>query len=543
MKKGKLFAITMGILLSFTLILTACGGAQGNNSSTESKEGSQASTSSNKGTDTAEKPVLKFAIYMDAAYTPTKDMFIFKEWGNAIGAVIDPTAIPADSYRTKLVTLLSSGDIPDVLVARAPGDPVADIIDQYGPKGIFLKINKNWDKLPNVRKYFDKYPDAYKVASSPDGNIYGIPYFYDFVNTPHAMEMRADLLRKGGIDYRNIETIDDLTNALRVLKKENGGKSPLSFRDGYDYVILRLTSIFGTSDYMYYDNDKNKFEYGPFGERYKFMLETLKSWYAEGLLHKDFATMEDQVLEQLFTKGDVTARIDNMGWDISKALPGAEQQVIKTPKINGKRYGMPGFSNIAYTQPYCISSKTKYPDKVMAAIDYLYSEEGVDLVMIGKENVTWKKDPSSNWGGTLLVKAWQYCADDPNAKPCTDFGIINQDMTRVWLEKYGPMQTRLYKGETNVEWLKFLKESGSIAPATPEVNFTPEEMEQIQNLSSVFNTFVDENTLQFIQGTKDIKTEWDSFISNLKGMQPDKVEKIYNDALKRYLDMDVASLK
>ena len=310
----------------------------------------------------------------------------------------------------------------------------------------------------------------------------------------------------------------------------------MSFRDGYTTIVAKVGNYFGISNFIKYDDEAEKFVFSPLTDRYKIMVETLAAWYKDGLLHKDFATMEDQVHEQLYrTTGEITARIDNMAWDISQDIPGSEQQVIKTPKINGKRVGMPASGNVSFTMPWVISAKSKNVDKAIKAVDYSYTIEYNELQTIGVEGVTWKEESSSNWGGTFLVKIWQYNADNKDAKDYNVYGIVNQQMTRVWLEKFGPLQSRLYKGETNVNYIKFLNDSGSIGEPVPQVKFTDEEMETIQEASTMIITLVDEYTLQFIQGGKPMD-QWNEFIEKLKAMNPAKVEEIYNNALQRYND-------
>jgi len=225
-------------------------------------------------------------------------------------------------YRTKLVTVLASGNLPDILLGRGESDPITDIIDQYGPEGVFEPIDKHWAQLPTLKKWFDKHPEAYKISTSADGHIYGIPTFSEFDAVSDAFEVRADLLRKEGVEWSDVNTLDDVTNALRIMKRQIGGKAPFSLRWAWPVKVRMLTQFFGTSDFMWYDERAANYKFGPLTDRYEIMVRTLASWYKEGLVHRDFHTMEDQVLEGLYMTGQVTAKIDSLGWDYQSAIPG-----------------------------------------------------------------------------------------------------------------------------------------------------------------------------------------------------------------------------
>ena len=194
--------LSLFITIILVLTFTACGGAQ--KEKPEETDSTKSTDTTAADSDTAEKPVLTILTTMSAAYDASSELLTFKTWGDKVGAVIQPSVIPTDSYRTKLVTTIASNDMPDIIMARDPADPVADIIDKYGKAGLFVKVDDNWDKFSNLKQWYDKYPEAYKVSTSDDGHIYGMPVFYDFVNTQYGFEVRADLLKKGGIDYKSM---------------------------------------------------------------------------------------------------------------------------------------------------------------------------------------------------------------------------------------------------------------------------------------------------------------------------------------------------
>ena len=515
MKNLKLFLA----LLMMVVMLPVFGGG-GSSSPTDMASG--------------EKPTIRLMTSMSSSQHVTKDTWLFMEYGAAANAWVEPLAIPRAEYRDKLVTVLASGDLPDIMLARGAADPVADIVDQYGPEGVFEQIDKHWAKLPSLKKWYDKFPDAYKISTSADGHIYGIPTFNEYNAVSNIFEIRADLLRKGGVEWTDVDTLEDVTNALRILKQQNGGKPPLSLRWTWAQKFQMFCEYFGTLNTAWYDEKADTYKFGPLTDRYKIMIETMASWYKEGLLHPDFHTMEDQFLEGLYMTGDITSKIGSPGWDYSTAIPGSEQQAIKTPLINGVRYGQPSDGNVSYKMPWVISADSKYIDNCLKLIDFMYTDYGAQAPWMGKEGLTWKKRDDGK-------PEWMTKSDaNPDAENVYFYGIANSDLLRVELNIWGPKKNRgpLRPGDQRdperiANFMVYLDKTGSIGAPTPQVKLSNEELATVQEKGAVLNTLIDENSLRFILGTKPM-SQWDAFINDVKAQNPQEIVTIFNDALKRY---------
>ena len=65
-------------------------------------------------------------------------------------------------------------------------------------------------------------------------------------------------------------------------------------------------------------------------------------------------------------------------------------------------------------------------------------------------------------------------------------------------------------------------------------SFTADESQEYQNLFVDIESYVAENTVQFIMGTKDIDSEWDSFVSGLEGMDVARCVELKQASVDRY---------
>ena len=70
--------------------------------------------------------------------------------------------------------------------------------------------------------------------------------------------------------------------------------------------------------------------------------------------------------------------------------------------------------------------------------------------------------------------------------------------------------------------------------AMPPVSFTSEESNRISTIMNNVKTCADENLYKFIMGIKSVDTDYDAFISELKGFGIDEAIEIYTTALERY---------
>lgn len=176
----------------------------------------------------------------------------FTQWyEDQTNVQVEWVVLPAndDEALQKLNLMLSSGDIPDVIMGFYNITPA--LLQLYGQQGIFLPLNDLIEQHgTNVKNAFAQYPLAQQAITAPDGQIYGLPEINDCYHCSVAQKLwiYQPWLDALGLDVPT--TTEEYYQVLKAFKEQdpNGNgqadEVPLSAAtDGwntiYDYSTLR----------------------------------------------------------------------------------------------------------------------------------------------------------------------------------------------------------------------------------------------------------------------------------------------------------------
>ena len=181
---------------------------------------------------------------------------------------------------------IASGDMPDMMQTNwlsQTGGPQS-FIDE----GIIIELNEIMEKnLTHLPAYLKKNADLDSMIKTDGGKYYCFPAIVsdDLLMTTNGFMLRSDWLKKLNMEIPR--TIDDWYAVLTAFKNELNVESPLSLMASQ---LSNFAGAYGVSNTFYMDDGKVKF--GPVEDGYKQYLMTMKKWYDEGLLDKDFAVMD-----------------------------------------------------------------------------------------------------------------------------------------------------------------------------------------------------------------------------------------------------------
>ena len=517
---------------------------------------------------TGEVPTIRIVVYDESDTDWNPNLWTMEQLAKAGGVKFDFLAIAGTDFIVKRNAWIASGDLPDIWQDRVENPK--DMVDVYGPKGIFVPVNKHYDKLPNLNVYRKKYPEYDKVMQSSDGNAYAVGYVYDYVPFGKAPSIREYILNEKGIDSRkDIQTMDDLYNALKVIKKydmDTKGENnyPWANRDGE--VVENIGSMWGVGQWMFYDDTAGRYDFGPMNPRFKPMVEFFLKCYQEGLMHPDIWTMPDEVMEGNSRQEKVHFWVDNIwnGYHWGLESPSALEMTthpfkpILPPKVDGKRYfASRAGSSVNNTQLWLISAKTKYLDNILKMIDWGFSDEGKYAMAMGKENYTYVVDknglrvwpapglfdnPPSRAFNPETGEAKNFeNVTDANWTPPAPWQKIGQDVFKSRWRAFRNFNNFVYPVETSIptmyqaapvmfadkEWM--LKE-GVIANPEPATLFNKEALDRRKVIQTPIETYSDEMIVKFTTGVEPM-SKWNDFITRLKSMGAEELIKIYNEAI------------
>ena len=495
------------------------------------------------------------------------DTYIFKLWGEGTDAVINPIHVTPDDYNTRVQTLIASGgDLPDILQLR--GSALQDLHFEYGPAGLFLNTTKAIadGKMPNLKALAAKFPELLLYAD--DGNSYMQPHVNMMATAPLAkIQIRADYLEKAGWDISNldnrIKSLDDWLEALRVVYKgHNEGKAepePIMINRRQierGWVVRPIMYNLGTDIRIIY-NEAGRYQFGPLHPNFKAGLQFLNSLYKEGILHPAWVTMREEEQKAAWAEGKYAmlngpsaGSLENWAAVGSSGMTpemGVKEYTFLPPEVGGKRAKLRSPARLSGN--WVINANSKSLSAAIRVTDFVYGDEGAELVCFGEEGYAWEKDPKTPWG-RIWIKNWSgaYPKDaieaDKERKQTRGVGIYapgiqrlqpsdmwGKDILMIYYDPYLPNAEKRFKTQEMVDNLK----AAGMWIDQPELKFpfTPDELEERNQLTGSLYTYVDEEIVKFINDKRSFDT-YDDFVAQLEKLGAKRLEEIYNTALDRY---------
>ena len=443
--------------------------------------------------------------------------------------------VPAAQTESEQFNLLfTSGNLPDVMYYSATQNVAyKDGLDAAVEDGYFLDLTDLLPKYaPHYLEALSKSSENVQKAAVTDGGryvqIYSIlqtsqPSFFGYV-------VRQDWLDECGLSTP--ETYDDWENMLKTFKEKYGASAPLSTVPTFLWNLGYGMGVYNINDF-YQEDGKVKQALLDEPEKVREFLTLLNRWYNEGLLDPDFAS------ETNFWGNSVLIANNNTGvtctmYTIPSALflpsmnnENASFTALKSPVKNAGDTLKAGYVVPDTNASWVISADCKNPELVLKWIDYMYTEEGALFGNYGKEGETFNMVD----GKPVFTDVISNNAD----------GLSYDEAMRIYT--YEPSWPGIY-----YDWereLQFVSEDDfkmcytwddfdHTATYYPSyASLTLEETAEYSDIFSDLSTYIQENLLSFVTGSKSLD-EYDEFIETVKSMNLERVVELKQSALDRF---------
>ncbi|UUZ83934.1 hypothetical protein LJK88_09300 [Paenibacillus sp. P26] len=359
------------------------------------------------------------------------------------------------------------------------------------------------------------------------------------VRNSSALTVYGPTIRKDWLDDLGPpipETMDDWHTVLKAFKEKKGATAPFTgkYLSGQKWDIQDVfIGAFKTSNGFYLD-DQGKVKYGPVDPQFKDALTLLRSWYAEGLIDKDFAVPDDSgnLQDNKMTGGASGATVAATGGGMGRWL---DIMKAKDPKYNlvaapypTLKKGEKAFIGQRYfkynpSASTAVTTGAKDPKLAVQWLDYAFGQEGKMLFNFGIEGESYKMD---------------------NGKPVfTDLILHNskfnvQQILSQYTKQNGPFPT---DDRRNTNTYKQQDEASAIWSATDADKHTPplfitpsqDESKELAKIMTAISGYKEEMFVKFIMGKEPLEN-FDKYVQRLKTMGIDKALKINQDAYDRY---------
>lgn len=461
----------------------------------------------------------------DPAYLTHEDTPIHKELTKRTGIKtkwVFPSGDPVEAFNL----LIASGEYPDIIVhtwlngAYNPADAIREKV--IYPTDEIIKAY-----APNYQAHLDAEPERVNYLKTEDGQLFGFSGIAPRDGDPFIGPMvRADLMEK--LNIKTPETIEDWTEMLRTFKK-NGIETPLTYEGKLMTDARYSPFIFGAFNTActYYVED-GKVKYGPMEDSFKEALKVMKDWYAEGLLDKEFISIDDTTVGNKMLDGRAAithyflSRIQSWGQASAESGNNYTYKALPYPTpTRGKRaeFGhMPEAYSIA--GPYVFATITTHCKNVELAaryLDYAYTEEGAMLCNFGIEGTTYTMES----GELDLLEPFK-----------TNFDKLNPYF-RQWCtvsdERFGKLRyTNPAQAEAQQLW-----KTDMVEHTMPTITPNQQEADELNKLLTNIDDYVNEQVLRFITGSADL-AKYDDFTAELKRLGVERVIEIKQNQLDRF---------
>lgn len=430
--------------------------------------------------------------------------------------------------------MMASGNISDIV-----GGTSVNLI-KYGMEGAFIPLEDLIaEHAPNITKMFEEYPEVRASITAADGHIYYLPTIED------SQFSQAWFIRQDWLDKLNLEiptTVDELHDVLVAFRdgdpNGNGQKDEIGYLNrnslGNDLTgnITALFSLFGVNTTFYLD-ENGEVQLGAYTPEFKEAMKDVSQWYAEGLIDPEIFTRLKNARDVLFSanNGGLThdwyASTSGYNLSVAEKVPGFKLVGMLPPvDINGNQWEVESRSTVTGIGT-SISVSNKHPVESIKYLDFWFSPEGERLATYGIEGEHYE-----------LV----------DGQPVyTDKVLNNGEPVNVYIKKLGGQQYQIaHKNLSAYETQVMSKEGAQVLdlynnsdvinklhPKLPVVSLDESEVDTINAKWSVISTYIQENITSWTFDGSTIDSNFDKYMSDIKGMGIDEVLGAYQAAYDR----------
>jgi ABC-type glycerol-3-phosphate transport system substrate-binding protein len=470
------------------------------------------------------------------------------------------TTYDAGPAKEKRQIALASGDYPDLfmLIPWVDGISQADVL-KLGTQGVALPIeNLIKDNAPNIQKALDSNKTYKEMATAPDGHIYALPQWSDcfHCNFPDKLWINSAWLKKLGLQMP--KTTEELRTVLRAFKTQDPNGN------GKADEIPMTTDVQDSSLMGYL---MNAFAYNPVGanngvrsllslngdkvvtnvntDAWKEGLKYINSLYKEGLIDQAAFTQNAQALQatgnnpKAVTLGSVPVLWPGIFVQLG-SKDGRDKQYDAVPPLTGPE----GKSYTGYNYPsstgftFMLTNKASKEAQVAAIkmLDYIYSDEGRKTAVMGPEGVGWSAPRPGDVALDDKTKVGYYRkTETEHGKNISWDAMAQYNITQAYRNEQA-VPTDIYT-DSGLERRLFqatqqYKGHEDMSQFFPQTSVWPDPSlgSEIATLQTNLNSYVSQNQLAFITGTKNIDTDWDAYVKGLD-----------STGMKRYLEIQQQS--
>jgi len=431
----------------------------------------------------------------------------------------------AEQWQQRKDGILAGENLPDVLFKAELSS--AEVRDMYQQGRIIDLAPYLQDYAPDLWKLLEEHPEWKKSISMPDGAIPALPAINTLQNND-IMWINSAWLKK--LKLEKPSTAEELTEVLRAFKTgdPNGNyqqdEIPLTFIGMWE--LRFLGHAFGIIDNDYYISEKDgKVTSSLTSEENRAFLAWLHQLWEEDLLDRNGFAITDNLRQITDEKKAIPYGL-LLSISPLTILPEAslDQFVMLEPlRCNDKQVYRDLLGDLV-RGTFAVTSACKEPEKLVAWVNYLYTEEGNRLAYYGAEGeeYRWNEDGMWEWTNSTETVANELLP----THTISEGGVAPGYTDPLFQLKYRDEHTR-----EAVTALNTLKQY-SVIPYPPVTLSTGDE-KRVAEIQEELSRYAEQAMACFVTGDTELNDDtWDEFCKTVeeKGLQ--EMIGIWQNALK-----------
>ncbi len=469
--------------------------------------------------------------------TSYSEQLAWQEVEARLGIKVDWTTVSSDK-QTQFSLMMAGGELPDLIIDM---DPLT--YEEFGRLGALIPLNDyiNEEKMPNLSKLIADDPAVIASITSADGNVYFLPRIMAAPTRYwNGLFIREDYLEKVGMAMPT--TTEEFYDVLVAIKEQIPEcTAPIAMNMADLKTLLNSWEVgsrctgTSTADDTFVKN--GTLAYGPTEESYREALKYINKLYEEGLLTPDWNSIDTKTKRTNIVTG-VSAVCQGSfsgvmsSWNNLLVADGQSEALAAVNPLVGPEGGQAWqghHTSIDLSYGAAITSTCEDVDTVIAVLDYLYSDEGRELIYWGVEGKTFVKAEDGSYQFT----------EEANS---SELGVM------LYLNNYSA-NTSCYPTAMITEFyhatLSDKAAAGNLAITEigeandirmPSLRYTEAEIAEVNAICVDLNAYVDEHFALFVNGTLDIEDDaaWQTYLDGFNGLRLDELMGYHNDAYTRW---------
>ena len=486
--------------------------------------------------------------YWNVVYTPQclpeggyGEMEFPMEVERLTGVNIEYVMLAADARQNNFSVLLASDSLLDIMCGATTYYTVGPFKNAVVEDNYFINVFDYRDYMPNYFYELTKDPsdtDTIRRVFSEDDLVLAIYELRQELELSSGAFARGDWLEDMGKTNKDIRTFDDLHDMLYFFKSQKGVETPMTLLSnldpGYEFVGYDTLFYLGGINSMYVKD--GKVYMANMNDADRDIMTLFAGWYSEGLIDPNWASYSVATdYDAKIDTGEMgymtCVRPSTMGGHNDK-IPEGEKYgwvaMTKPVKEVGQTLHLGYYVPRIYSGSACVSTTCENIELACSWLDYRYSESGSFLYGYGVQGVSWDYDDN----GEIYITDFIVNADVFWSMFMILYALNNLSEPGLYINYTWNVPGNEISYEYLMDWQDCSYDTAYQYPSG--IQYTSEQSETRANYGSDVLTYMQENYLAFVDGSKPL-SEWDSYVEGLHGIGVDEVLAVCQEAYDDYM--------